>query len=348
MRISGTRRVAVTLALLLVALLGAMWAGVALGTVAVPWRSTAGFLWAELTGGTVAARDGTLYRIVIDSRVPRVLSATLVGAALSAVGVAVQAMARNALADPYVLGVSSGASVGATAVVLFGAFGVFGCYALPAAAFLGALAATVLVYAIAQSSGRLSPLRLVLSGTALGYGFSAVTTVLVFLEPRGDTARSVMFWLLGSMSAATWRTTALVGIVAGGGLAALLLCASRLNVLALGDDAATSMGLSVDRFRGALFVLTAAVTGVVVSVCGAIGFVGLVVPHVARLLVGGDHRRVLLVAPAIGAVFLLVADLLARVVVPPQELPIGAITAAVGVPLFVVLLRRKLAGAAGA
>ncbi|MDF0532587.1 iron ABC transporter permease [Tsukamurella sp. 8F] len=337
-------RTAAVAAALLVLLVAVAALGVSVGTVRIPVASTAHFLWAELTGGTVAAQDATRYRIVVDSRVPRVLSAALVGAALSTVGVAVQAMVRNALADPYVLGISSGASVGATGVVLFGVFGALGVYALPAAAFLGASAATALVYLIAQSADRLSPLRLVLTGTALGYGFSAVTTVLVFLAPRGDAARSVMFWLLGSLSASTWRTTALVAVAAAAAVAVLPCYASRLNALALGDEAATSMGVHVHRLRVGLFVLTAAVTGIVVSVCGAIGFVGLVVPHVARLLVGGDHRRVLVVAPALGAVFLVAADIAARTVVPPQELPIGAVTAAVGVPLFVVLLRRRLAG----
>ncbi|MFT4043454.1 MAG: iron ABC transporter permease [Gordonia sp. (in: high G+C Gram-positive bacteria)] len=344
MRPPGAGRTAAVTAVLLVLLAAVAAAGVSVGTVPIPLGDTAHFLWAELAGGTVAAQDATLYRIVVDSRVPRVVSAALVGAALSVVGVAVQAMVRNALADPYVLGISSGASVGATGVVLFGVLGALGVYALPVAAFLGALGATALVYAIAQSAGRLSPLRLVLTGTALGYGFSAVTTVLVFLAPRGDAARSVMFWLLGSLSAATWHTTALVAAAAVVAVAAAPLLATRLNALALGDEAATSMGVNVHRLRVGMFVLTAAVTGIVVSVCGAIGFVGLVVPHVARLLVGGDHRRVLVVAPALGAVFLVAADIAARTLVPPQELPIGAVTAMVGVPLFVMLLRRRPLG----
>ncbi|WP_220659586.1 MULTISPECIES: FecCD family ABC transporter permease [Tsukamurella] len=323
-----------------------MWLGVVLGTVRIPWQDATRYLWAFVSGGTIPADQATSYRIVADSRIPRVLSAAIVGAGLSAIGVAVQAMVRNALADPYVLGISSGASVGATSVALFGVLGTLGLYALPTAAFLGALGATALVYAIAYRDGGLSPLRLVLTGTALAYGFSAVTTVLVFLAPRGDAARTVMFWLFGSLSSATWRTTALVAVAVAVGLVILRGNARRLNALALGDEVAISMGVSASGFRTALFVLTAAMTGIIVSVCGAIGFVGLVVPHVARLLVGADHRRVLLVAPALGALFLVLADIAARTVVPPQELPLGAITAAVGVPLFIALMRRRTVGGA--
>lgn len=311
------------------------------GTVHVPWRDTISFLWAELVGGAIPADDVPNYRIVVDSRMPRLIVAMFVGAGLSAVGLLVQAMVRNALADPYVLGISSGASVGATAVVLFGTFGALGIYALSTAAFLGALGATALVYLMARSAAGLVPLRLVLTGTALGYGFSAVTTVLIFMAPQGDGARSVMFWLLGSLSGVSWRMVPLVVVVAAVGMVSIALCARRLNALSMGDEVSAALGLNASRFRILLFVIAAAMTGCFVSVCGAVGFVGLVVPHVARLLVGADHRRLIVVTPLLGAVFLVSADLLSRTVVPPQELPLGAITAAVGVPVFVFLMRRR-------
>lgn len=313
----------------------------ALGAAHVPWRDTIWFLWAELSGATVVADDVADYRIIVDSRLPRVLLAAMVGAGLSGVGLLVQAMVRNPLADPYVLGISSGASVGATAVVLFGVFGALGIYALSTAAFAGALAATVLVYLMARSASGLVPLRLVLTGTALGYGFSAATTVLVFMAPHGDAARSVMFWLLGSLAGATWQMVPLVAAVTVIGLTVVTVYARHLNALSMGDEVGAALGMNPARFRLLLFVVSAATTGCFVAVCGAIGFVGLVVPHIARLLVGADHQRLTVVTPLLGAVFLVTADLVARTLIPPQELPLGAITAAVGVPVFVLLMRRR-------
>lgn len=336
-RTSVTALTAATLtALVAVSVLALM-----LGTAHIPWREVCQILWAEATGGTIAAADLPNYRIVVDSRLPRVLLATVIGAGLAAVGLVVQAMVRNALADPYVLGISSGASVGATSVVLFGTFGALGIYALSTAAFAGALIATFLVYVMARSAAGLVPLRLVLTGTALGYGFSAVTTVLVFLAPHGDGARSVMFWLLGSLSAASWKMVPLASVVAAVGLGVIAACARRLDALSMGDEVSAALGLDASKFRLLLFVVAAAMTGCFVSICGAVGFVGLVVPHVARMLVGADHGRLIVVTPALGAVFLVSADLLARTLVPPQELPLGAITAAVGVPVFVLLMRRR-------
>ena len=274
------------------------------------------------------------------------LTGAAAGAGLGVAGVVIQAVVRNALADPYVLGISSGASVGATAVVLFGALGGLGVYALPSAAFLGAVVATLLVLLLARTPSGLEPLRLVLVGTALGYGFSAITTVLVFLAPAGDAARSVMFWLLGSLAAADWRSVWLLGIVTVVGCTLAIAVARHLDALAMGDDVAASLGVHAGRLRLVLFLAAAAVVGVIVSVCGAIGFVGLVLPHVARLLVGADHRRVLVLTPVLGATFLVLADVVARTVVPPYELPIGAVTAAVGVPVFVALMMRRLRTAA--
>jgi len=312
-----------------------------LGTAHIPWREVCHIVWAEISGGSITAGGLPNYRIVIDSRLPRVLLATVIGAGLAVVGLVVQAMVRNALADPYVLGISSGASVGATSVVLFGTFGALGIYALSSAAFLGALAATALVYLMARSPVGLVPLRLVLTGTALGYGFSAMTTVLIFLAPQGDGARSVMFWLLGSLAGATWASVPLAAAVTAAGVAATALTARRLNALSMGDEVSAALGLNAARLRLSLFVTSAAMTGCYVSICGAVGFVGLVVPHVARLLVGADHSRLVVITPVLGAAFLVTADLVSRTVLPPQKLPLGAITAAVGVPAFVLLMRRR-------
>jgi iron complex transport system permease protein len=335
------RRFGPLLILSVVALVVVGLVGLVVGTVSIPARDALGYLWADLVGGRVHAADLPDYRIVVESRLPRVLTGAGAGAGLGVAGVVIQAVVRNPLADPYVLGISSGASVGATGVVLFGALGGLGIYALPSAAFLGAVVATLVVLVLARTPSGLEPLRLVLMGTALGYGFSAVTTVLVFLAPAGDAARSVMFWLLGSLAAADWHSVWLVGVVAVAGSALALLGARHLDALSMGDDVAASLGVHAGRFRLLLFLAAAGVVGVIVSVCGAIGFVGLVLPHVARLLVGSSHRRVLVLTPVLGAAFLVAADIVARTVVPPYDLPIGAITAAVGVPAFVLLMLRR-------
>ncbi|WP_435799361.1 FecCD family ABC transporter permease [Streptomyces antibioticus] len=322
--------------LLLVSLL----AGVTLGAAGVGAADVFRFLWAGLTGGTVAAADGPAYTIVWEIRLPRVVLGAVVGAGLASVGVAVQAMVRNALADPFVLGISSGAAVGANAVILLGVFAGLGVWALSVSAFASALAAMVLVYAAARTPRGLTPLRLILTGTALAYGFEAVTTVMVFGAARGEAARSAMMWLLGSLGGATWAQVPIAAVTVTLGWIWLRRRAEALNALAMGDETAAALGVPPTALRRELFVVTAAVTGTVVAVSGAIGFVGLMVPHLVRMVAGADHRRVLVLAPLAGAVLLVWADLLSRLLLAPAELPVGVITAVVGVPAFLLLMRR--------
>ncbi len=208
--------------------------GVGLGAAGIGTADVFRFLWAGATRGTVHASDAAAYTIVWEIRLPRVVLAAVVGAGLSAVGVAVQAMVRNALADPFVLGISSGAAVGANAVILLGAFAGLGVWALSASAFVSALAAMVLVYAVARSPHGLTPLRLILTGTALAYGFEAVTTVMVFGAARGEAARSAMMWLLGSLGGATWAQVPLAAVTVAAGWAWLRWRAESLNALAMG------------------------------------------------------------------------------------------------------------------
>lgn len=315
--------------------------GVGIGAVRVP----AGVVWevivTEVRGSTAESDVATNVRqIVWELRVPRVALAGIVGAGLSLVGVAIQALVRNPIADPYVLGVSSGASVGATLVILFGVFGGLGSAAITVAAFLTALASMAIVYAVAQRGGHLEPLRLVLTGVVVGYVLAAVTSFLVF---RGDprAAEQVLFWLLGSFGRARWSTLWDPTIVLVAGLVLLLVRARALDALLAGDEAAVTLGIPVNRLRLELFVVTAALTAVMVAVSGAVGFVGLVVPHVVRVLVGSLHRRVLLVATLTGSVFMIWVDVAARTLAAPQEIPVGIITALVGGPMFIVLMRHR-------
>ncbi|MFG2333963.1 FecCD family ABC transporter permease [Streptomyces sp. NPDC048604] len=323
------------------ALVLSLLCGVILGAAGVTPGHVLALLRAGLTGGVIRPDEVSAYTIVWEIRLPRTVLAAVVGAGLAVTGVAVQAMVRNALADPFVLGISSGAAVGANAVILLGAFSALGVWALSVSAFGSALAAMTLVYAAARTAHGLTPLRLVLTGTAMSYGFSAVTTLMVFSAEHGEAARAAMMWLLGSLGGATWASVPVAAATVLAGTAYLMLAAGRLNALAMGDETAAALGVDASRLRRELFVVTAAVTGTVVAVSGAIGFVGLMVPHLVRMLVGADHRRVLAVAPLAGAVLLVWVDIVSRLLLAPAELPVGVITALIGVPCFLLLMRRR-------
>lgn len=328
-------------AVLSTALLASVVVAVGLGSAVITPGETARYLWAAVSGGSIAANELTTYQIVWQIRTPRVLLAALVGAGLSAIGVAIQAMVRNALADPFVLGVSSGASVGAVGVSVTGGLAALGIHAVSAGAFIGALAASLLVYAASAGRGTLSPLRLVLTGVAMSLGFQAVMSLIVYSAPDSEATSMVLYWTMGSFGAATWGALPAVSAVVLAGVVLLYRHGRALDVLALGDETAASLGVSPDRHRKGLLVLVSLVTGAMVAVSGAIAFVGLVMPHVVRMAVGATHARVLAVAPLAGAVFMVWVDLVSRTLVAPRELPLGVITALVGVPVFITLMRRK-------
>jgi len=278
-------------------------------------------------------------------RLPRVLMALLAGGGLALAGSLMQAVVRNPLAEPYILGVSAGAGMGAVLVIVLGS-AVVGGLTVQAAAFAGALVATTAVYLFARQRGVISPTRLILSGVALGSLFSAVTSYLT-ITTDAQNVFSILFFLLGSVSAVSINQLAAPAVVLAIVLLLALLQGRPLNALLMGDEAATSLGVSVQRLRGGLLVATALLTGTIVSVAGGIGFVGLVIPHVCRILVGSDHRRMLPAAVLAGGLFLALADLLARTVAAPTEIPLGILTAMVGAPFFLWLMRRKRAGRAG-
>lgn len=326
---------------LLALLLASVLVAIGLGTAVITPDETARYLWAALSGGKISANEATTYQIVWEIRTPRVLLAALVGAGLSTIGVAIQAMVRNALADPYVLGVSSGASVGAVSVTVTGGLAGLGVHAMSAGAFLGALAASALVYAAAAGRGGMSPLRLILTGVAMALGFQAVLSVIIYLVPNSEATSTVLYWTMGSFGAATWAALPAVALAVLVGAVVLNRCSRALDVMALGDETAASLGVDPDRYRKGLLVLVSLVAGAMVAVSGAISFVGLVMPHLVRMVVGSTHARVLVVSPLVGAVFMVWVDLVARTLVAPRELPLGVITALVGVPVFVTLMRRK-------
>ncbi len=281
------------------------------------------------------------YQIVWRVRLPRVLLAALTGAGLALVGVAMQAMVRNPLADPYLLGVSSGASVGAVSVLAFGALAFAGELALPLGAFSGALLACTAVYFLAHANGRLQASRLILGGVAIAYCLGGVTSLIVLTADQRELANSVLTWTLGSLAGTRWQELGLPAALLAAGVALLLAQARSLNALLAGEETAATLGVDTTRTRRWLFVLVSMVTGVLVALTGPIGFVGLIVPHVARMLVGSEHRRVLPVAALTGAIFLIWVDVFSRISFAPAEVPVGVITSLLGGPFFVWMLCRK-------
>ncbi|MET4783407.1 putative F420-0 ABC transporter permease subunit [Glaciihabitans sp. UYNi722] len=277
-------------------------------------------------------RDGIVWQL----RLPRVLTAAAVGAGLAISGAVMQALTRNPLADPYLLGLSSGASLGAVAVLLLGI-----AVLLPVAAFLGAMLALGLTLLLASSLGRITPSRTVLAGIAVSALASAVTSLVIFWTVTGDSYREILGWLLGSLSGARWPEVAIAfaAIVIAG--LPIMLSGRILDAFAFGDTSAAALGINVNSTRWILLAATALLTGAMVSVSGSIGFVGLILPHAVRLLVGPRHRALLPLSAIVGAIFLIWADTAARSVFEPRELPVGIVTAIIGAPIFAILLTRR-------
>lgn len=279
--------------------------------------------------------------IIWNIRLPRVLLAAIVGAGLSLAGTIIQTLVRNPLADPFLLGISSGAGMGASAVITLGVFGGAGLWALSLGALVGSLAAAALVFGITLLQGGLTPLRLVLTGTVLSSAFSAVSSYLIFRSAEPQAAQSVLFWLLGSLSGADWNKLLLPLVAVLGAYCVSQVIAGWLDALATGVDAALSLGVPVRRLRTLLFIMQSVLVGVIVAVSGGIGFVGLVVPHMSRILVGARHRSMLPVSLLLGALLMIWVDAAARVMAAPMEVPLSVVTGLVGAPVFLLLLGRR-------
>ncbi|UVS80500.1 iron ABC transporter permease [Actinokineospora sp. UTMC 2448] len=297
-----------------------------------------GRVWGGHLGLDVEPLPRLLDSLVWDLRVPRVLMAAVVGAALGVCGAVLQAVTRNALADPYLLGVAHGASTGAVLVVVLGVGG--GALSVSGGALVGALGSFALLLALLGKRG-LGSVRVVLTGIVIGLLFEAVTYLILMASSDADTTRAVLSWLLGSMASARWDSVAVTAIVCGVGLVVLWLHSTALDGFAFGADTAASLGIDVRRTRALLLVTTALLVSVVVASVGAIAFVGLIVPHTVRFLLGPLHRVLLPASALAGAVFLVWVDALARVAFAPREVPVGVFTALVGVPIFLLVLRRR-------
>ncbi|HEX3019434.1 MAG TPA: iron chelate uptake ABC transporter family permease subunit [Chitinispirillaceae bacterium] len=328
--------VILSVSLVLAALLSVM-----IGPVFVHPVTIIQFWLEKLSFGLLHYDIQEMHRVIImNIRMPRVIVAILVGMGLSASGAAMQGLFRNPMAEPYVLGMSSGAAAGASAAIVLGIGGLFGVYAVPVMAFITAVITIFVVYSIAHTDGKVPTETLLLSGIAVGFFLQAAVSFLKLIAPM-DALRDVVLWLMGSFAGVTWSDAAIIVVPILAGLFTLLILSRELNAFQFGEETAMHIGIEVELMKRILLTATALITAVAVSTAGIIGFTGLVIPHIARMLVGADQRIQLPVAAVTGGIFLVLADTLARSIARPAEIPIGIITAAVGAPYFVYLLRRR-------
>jgi iron complex transport system permease protein len=322
-------RTVTVFALLAVALVVGATAGILVGAVPIaPGDVLSALLGAEGTNGT----------IIRELRLPRVLGAALVGGALAASGALLQGMLRNPLADPFVTGTSAGASLGAVLAVALGLEPVI----VPLAAFAGALGAIVLVWRLARLGGRTTVLTVLLAGVVLtSFAGALVTFILVSSDRLALRLRAVLGWLQGGISVINWSELAVVAVVVAIGVTLAVLLAPRVDAYAFGEETAAALGVDLDRTTAAVLATTALLTGAAVAIAGLIGFVGLVIPHALRFLLGATHRRLIIASVPAGAIALVLADLGARTALAPAELPVGVITGIVGAPFFLALLVRS-------
>lgn len=278
--------------------------------------------------------------IIWNIRLPRVLLAGIVGAGLSVCGVLMQALTKNPLADPYVLGISSGASAGAVCAIILGCFNFMGGYSTIFGATLGAALSITLSLAIASLKGKITSTQLVLAGIATSALFGALTNLLIYGYHTGsDKTKTAQFWMIGSLSGASWSKAKYVAVVFAVTIVLIMLFVRDLDMLLLGDDVAESLGVNTRRIKMIIILTATVLTGVVVSVSGVIGFIGLVVPHIVRSIVGSRHKSLIPVVILSGGLFTMMADAASRVIAAPEELPIGILSALIGAPFFLYLIK---------
>lgn len=314
-----------------------------LGPVTVAPRTTAKILLSRLPllGKQITQTWEQLdQNIVLGLRLPRVCLGMVVGASLAVCGVTMQALVRNNLADPFILGVSSGAAAFATLGMLFGAFAFLGTYSLSISAFIGSAVTIIFVYMISRVRGRINITQLLLSGVAISMIMDGITSIIKLSAPNALGLHNAEFWMSGSLAGAKWAYLKLP-------LAVLLLCMAflmvhyrGLNLLLLGDESAGALGVNVRRLQKQLVLIASLMAGATIAVSGTIGFVGLMVPHFTRLLVGGDHKKVLPISALLGGILVVWVDVAARMVIAPEELPVGILTAVIGGPIFIWMLKR--------
>ena len=282
--------------------------------------------------------NSTLFDIIWGVRMPRVLLGAFAGMALAMVGVIMQATIQNPLGDPYILGLSSGASLGATFSILIGFSGVLSSFGAPLGAFLGALIASIFVYFLAKIGGRITPFKMILAGMVISSICSSLTSLIIFLSKDNEGIRTVNFWMMGSLAGAEWSNIVLPIAISVIPLIYFFTQYRNLNLMVLGDETSITLGLNIEKHRKIYMILSSLITGVIVSVCGTIGFVGIMIPHIVRLIFGTDHKTLLPFSALVGAIFLIWADVIARCAITNMELPIGIITSVIGAPFLLWLM----------
>lgn len=310
----------------------------ALGAVAVSPSEVWQIVWAKLSGQVALTANPTLVDIIWNIRLPRVLMAATVGAGLALAGVVMQASVQNPLAEPFILGIASGASVGAVVAILIGASLIPLGLGLAGAAFVGAMLSTLVVLLLAGIQKRLNTVRLILAGAVVSALCVALANCIVYMASDAQGMQTAAFWTMGSLADAKWTSLFLPVLVVTLMALYFLSQVRTLDVLLLGEEAAVTLGIKASAKRRVYMALVALLTGVIVSQCGVIGFVGLVIPHMVRVFTGAMHKFLLPIAIVFGSIFLVWADLLARIVLPAGDLPIGIITALIGAPMFMYLL----------
>ncbi|NGT89524.1 iron ABC transporter permease [Clostridium perfringens] len=282
--------------------------------------------------------NSTLFDIIWGVRMPRVLLGAFAGMALAMVGVIMQATIQNPLGDPYILGLSSGASLGATFSILIGFSGVLSSFGASLGAFLGALIASIFVYFLAKIGGRITPFKMILAGMVISSICSSLTSLIIFLSKDNEGIRTVNFWMMGSLAGAEWSNIVLPIAISVIPLIYFFTQYRNLNLMVLGDETSITLGLNIEKHRKIYMILSSLITGVIVSVCGTIGFVGIMIPHIVRLIFGTDHKTLLPFSALVGAIFLIWADVIARCAITNMELPIGIITSVIGAPFLLWLM----------
>ncbi|HCQ89197.1 MAG TPA: ABC transporter [Clostridium sp.] len=339
--------------LLIVTIVFSIIISVSIGQVSIPFNESCRILIYKLTGIQIGnlsqLTSGMFVDIIWQIRFPRVLLAMIVGSGLALCGTVMQASVQNPLADPYILGISSGASLGATFSIMIGfaSTSIIGEMGIAFWAFIGALGAAILVLVLSSIGGKMSSVKLVLAGTVINALCSAFSNFIVYFAKDSEGIRSITFWTMGSLASAKWEDLPLIVTVVMIAIIFFLLQSRIMNTMLVGDEAAVTLGINLNFYRRLYMVISSIVTGVIVATCGIIGFVGLIIPHIVRSVVGSDHKRLLPAVILTSAIFLIWTDILARTIIPKGELPIGIVTALLGAPMFMYMLIKKSYGFGG-